>query len=144
MVTMDNQTSSQESPLPALQALIERHIQRVDDLKGKLKELTGSMKSIVENSAELTDVQQKAEELVKEVKEKKKKLTESQEFRELRTKTVELKDELKELEEALNNHLLSYYKHTGVKVVDLSGGIQRAFKVIARVLPKKHNEEGEA
>jgi thymidylate synthase len=95
------------------------------------------MKSILENDEHLSEASVKAEQATKDVKEQKKKLTDSPEFREQRTKVVELRDELKELEETLNSHLLSYYQQTGIKTFDTSEGDQREFKVYAKVLPKK-------
>ena len=48
-----------------------------------------------------------------------------------------MQDEVKEIEEALNTHLLNYYQQTGVKTVDLSDGAQRSFKITAKVSSKK-------
>lgn len=132
---------TQQTPLQALQALIERHIQQTDDVRGKLKTLSESMKSLLDNDTPLSEVEEQATELTKKVKERKRNVMEAPEFRSLRAKVGELKDEVKELEEALNTHLLSYYQQTGVKTVDLSSGQQREFKIIAKVLPKKHTEE---
>lgn len=123
--------------LSALQALLERQTERVDDLRRKIRAANESMKSILDNDEKLTEVSQSAEKASQDMKSRKKTLTESPEFREQRGKTVELKDELKELEETLNNHLISYFQQTGVKTFDTTGGDQREFKVYAKVLPKK-------
>lgn len=134
---MDDQ---QQNPLEALQALIERHIQQTDDLKQKIKTVSESMKSMLENDTQLSEVEAEAREVSKKVLERKRSIGESPEFRSFRAKIGEMKDELKELEESLNTHLLSYYQQTGVKTVDMAGGGQREFRIVAKVLPQKKQE----
>lgn len=126
-----------QNTLATLQALLERQAERADELKRQIKMVNEAMKSIVENDEKLSEAVVQADQATKQVKERKKTLTESPEFRQQRSKAVELKDELKELEETLNSHLLSYYHQTGIKVFDTSTGTQREFKVYARILPKK-------
>ncbi len=138
---MDETQNTTQTPLEALQSLIERHIQFSDDMKHQIKTVSESMKSMLENDTELTEIAEQAKEMTKKVASRKKTIAESPEFRSFRAKLVEMKDELKELEEALNTHLLTYYQQTGVKTVDLSTGKQREFRITARVLPKKQKEE---
>ncbi len=126
-----------QDTLSALQALLERQAERVDDLRRKIRAASESMKSIMDNDEKLTEVTQAIEKVSQDMKSRKKTLTDSPEFREQRSKTVELKDELKELEESLNSHLISYFQQTGVKTFDTTGGDQREFKLYAKVLPKK-------
>jgi chromosome segregation ATPase len=142
--TVSSDTSTPTAPqdtLTALQALLERQSERVDQLRGQIKMVADSMKSLVENDEQLSTAAVQADEASKKVKERKKTLVQSPEFRQHQTKSVELKDELKELEESLNSHLLSYYQQTGVKTFDTSGGGQREFKLIAKVLPKKGGKD---
>ena len=127
----------QTDTLSALQSLLERQTERVDDLRRKIRAVNESMKSIIDNDEKLAEVSQAAEKASQDMNARKKTLTESPEFRDQRSKTVELKDELKELEESLNSHLISYFQQTGVKTFDTTGGDQREFKVYAKVLPKK-------
>lgn len=136
-VSEGQKSGIQTDTLSALQALLERQAERVDDLRRKIRAASESMKSIMDNDEKLAEVTQAAEKVSLDIKSRKKTLTESPEFREQRTKTIELKDELKELEESLNSHLISYFQQTGVKTFDTTGGDQREFKVYAKVLPKK-------
>lgn len=135
-LTPATQPPSLQEELAALQALIERQAERIDQLHGQIKTHRDSMKGILENDTELSEAEVQAETITKAVKERKKSLTDSPEFRELRAKAAELKDEVKELEESLNSHLLSYYDKTKVKTIDLSGG-EREFKIRAKLMPKK-------
>lgn len=130
-------TSLQEDTLTSLQALLERQSERVDELRRQIRMINEGMKSILENDEKLSEVAQKADQITKEVKERKKSLTESPEYRQQKAKAIEFKDELKELEETLNSHLISYFQQTGVKTFDTTGGDQREFKVYAKVLPKR-------
>lgn len=125
--------------LPALQALIERQAERIDQLNRQIKTHRESMKGILENDTALSEAEVQAETITKAVKERKKSLTDAPEFRELRAKTAELRDEAKELEESLNTHLLSYYDKTKVKTIDLPTG-EREFKIRAKLIPKKQEK----
>lgn len=133
----NDQAADQASTLMALQALVERQAIRVDDIREKVRALSESMRSVFENDNEYNSQEEYVKEASKKVKDRKSQLTQSPEFRELSAKSAELKDELKELEESLNGHLLSFYQQTGVKVFDTSNGSQREFKVMARLLPKR-------
>jgi predicted nuclease with TOPRIM domain len=126
-----------ENTITALQAIAERQASRVDELREKIRALNESMRSIFDNDNEYSSQEEYVKEASKRVKDRKSTLTQSPEFRELSAKTGELKDELKELEESLNGHLLSLYQQTGVKVFDTSNGSQREFKVLAKLLPKR-------
>ena len=131
------QNLPQQDTLTALQALLERQTERTDELRRQLRMLSESMKAILENDTQLSEAAVLAEHATKQIKVRKKTLTESPEYRQDRVKSVEMKDELKELEESLNNNLLSYYQQTGVKTFDTTGGEQREFRIHAKVLPKK-------
>lgn len=132
---------SETDTLMALQGLVERQAMRVDEIREKIKSLSESMRSIFENDNEYSSQEEYVKEASKKVKDRKANLTQSPEFRELSAKSVELKDELKELEESLNTHLLSFYQQTGVKVFDTSNGTQREFKVLAKLLPKRASSQ---
>ena len=134
-------TQEPQNDVATLQALIERQIQRLDTVLQQIRTHTDSMKTIFENDTDLVENETQVQEVSKKSKERKKILIESPEFRELRAKSVELKDEIKELRESLNSYLLTYYQQTGVKTVDLAAGGQREFKVIAKLLPKKGEKE---
>ncbi|HAU99433.1 MAG: hypothetical protein UX04_C0006G0060 [Microgenomates group bacterium GW2011_GWF2_45_18] len=130
-------TSTLSEQSDPLQAIIERYIARLDELKHQVHELNQSLVAIMDNDEMLQQAEQQSKDASKALKERKTSLTTSAEFRELRAKKVEMQDEVKEIEEALNTHLLNYYQQTGVKTVDLSDGAQRSFKITAKVSSKK-------
>lgn len=127
----------EQNTVMALQAVAERQAMRIDEIREKVKTLADSMKSIFDNDNEFSTQEESVKEASKKAKERKSALTQSPEFRELSAKAVELKDELKELEESLSNHLLSLYQQTGARMFDVAGGKQREFKVHAKLLPKR-------
>lgn len=129
--------AGEQNTVMALQAVAERQAMRIDEIREKVKTLSDSMKSIFDNDNEFSSQEEYVKEASKKAKDRKASLTQSPEFRELSAKAAELKDELKELEESLSNHLLSLYQQTGARVFDTSGGSQREFKVHAKLLPKR-------
>lgn len=121
----------------ATQAIIERQAARLDSLKGDLKQINDSLRSILDNDAELSQMEMELKEAGKKQKERKAKLVQSAESTQLKYKLKEVREQMKELEESLNNHLLNYYQLTGTKVFDTSSGEQREFRVTAKILSKK-------
>jgi hypothetical protein len=71
------------------------------------------------------------------LKERKLSLDNSPEVRQLKLKLSEMKEEVKEIEETLNNHLINLFQLTGSSSFDTSDGDQREFVVRAKVKPKK-------
>jgi hypothetical protein len=91
----------------------------------------------LENDVELKQAEEQAKETAVKSKERKSNLQKSPEYQQFRSKVETISDEIKELEESLNTHLLNYFQQTGVKSVDLSSGGQREFRILAKVLPRK-------
>jgi len=87
------QNLPQQDTLTALQALLERQTERTDELRRQLRMLSESMKAILENDTQLSEAAVLAEHATKQIKERKKTLTESPEYRQDRVKSVEMKDE---------------------------------------------------
>lgn len=123
--------------LTALQNLIERNANELDRLHQAQKELRESLKNVFENDAELAEAEQKAQELTAQLKDRKQTLDNSPEVRQLKLKLTDLKEEVKEIEESLNNHLINLFQMTGSNSFDTSDGDQREFVVRAKVKPKK-------
>lgn len=123
--------------LMATQAIINRQSSRLDALKEDVKKLNDSLKSILDNDAELSQTEEEVKALTRKQKERKTKLQESAESMQLKYKVKETKEQIKELEESLNNHLINYFQMTGTKVFDTDSGEQREFKITARVMGKK-------
>ena len=59
----------------------------------------------------------------------------------LQNKVTEFNAEKKELQEALNNHLLNLFQITGTKTFDMSSGEQREFSIRASLLSGKKSEK---
>lgn len=119
--------------LNTLQAVIERNVEQLDNISEELSIEGQTLKNILENDAEMAQTQQQAEELTNKVKQRRTQLMASPEVTQAKTKMAELKEQKKEIEEALNTHLLNLYKITGQKIVDFSTGEQREFKIRASV-----------
>ncbi len=125
----------------ATQAIINRQAERLDTLKEDLKNINESLKSILDNDGELSQVEMELKEMSKKQKERKSRLTQSAESMQLKYKLKEVREQTKELEESLNNHLLNYYQLTGTKVFDTNAGGQREFRVTAKILGKKSKQD---
>lgn len=127
----------------ATQAIINRQVMRLDTLKSELKELNESTKSILDNDEILASAQMELSESSKKLKSRKAQLTQSAESVQIKYKVNEIREQIKELEESLNNHLLSYYQLTGTKVFDTESGEQREFRLVAKVLGKKNSAKND-
>jgi len=123
--------------LTSLQNIIERNANELDRIKEQLKAQREGLQSVFENDEELSDVQDQATAITQKVKERKSKLQASQQVNQLKAKVAELLEQKKEIEEALNNHLLNLYQITGTKTFDTSTGEQREFEVRASIKGKK-------
>lgn len=123
--------------LISLQNLIERNANELDRLREEQKQLKESLKNIFENDVELADAQHKAQEASRAIKERKQSVDNSPEVKKLTLKLSEMKEEMKEIEETLNNHLINLFQLTGTNSFDTSDGDQREFILRAKVKPKK-------
>ncbi len=132
--------SSGTDTLIATQNIINRQTAKLDELRVELKKLNESAKSILENDQLLAQIEDEVKEVSKKQKERKASLAQSPESMNLKYKAKDVKESMKELEESLNNHLISYFQLTGTKVFDTEAGEQREFKITARVMSKKQQD----
>ena len=123
--------------LTSLQNIIERNANELDRIKEDLKTQRDSLKNVFENDVELSDAEEKATVVTQQIKERKSKIQNSPQVMQLKTAIGELTEEKKEIEEALNNHLLNLYQLTGTNTFDTSSGEQREFSVRAALKSKK-------
>jgi DNA repair exonuclease SbcCD ATPase subunit len=119
--------------LTHLQSVIERNVSELKRLKEELKLKRESLKSVFENDTELGEAQAQAEVMTKQLKERKAALQSNPQSISLKTQIAEVNQEKKEVEEALNNHLLNYYSMTNSMSIDTSDGDQLEFKVRASI-----------
>jgi len=119
--------------LTSLQNVIERNVSELDRLKEQLKSFKDSLRNVMTNDETLSDAQDKVTALSQKVKERKSQLHASPEINQLKANVSELTERKKEIEEALNTHLLNLYQFTGVKTFDTSTGETREFDIRASV-----------
>lgn len=119
--------------LTHLQNVIERNVSELKRLKEELKLKRESLKSVLENDAELSEAQAQAEIASQQLKERKATLQNNPQSTSLKAQIAEVNQEKKEVEEALNNHLLNYYSLTNSMSIDTSDGDQLEFKVRASI-----------
>lgn len=119
--------------LTSLQNVIERNVSELDSLKEQLKSYRDSLKNIMDNDLTLTDAQDQLTSMSQKVKERKSQLQASPEVNQLKANIAEITERKKEIEEALNTHLLNLYQFTGAKTFDTSTGETREFEIRASV-----------
>ncbi|PWU23400.1 hypothetical protein C5B42_03140 [Candidatus Cerribacteria bacterium 'Amazon FNV 2010 28 9'] len=138
-ISISFNTNGAGDTLMATQGIINRQAARLDELKEEIKHINESLRSILENDAELSQAEEQLKEVTKRQKARKQQIANNAESTQLKFKLKETRDQVKELEESLNNHLLNYYQITGTKVFDTDDGAQREFKITARVMAKKQS-----
>jgi small-conductance mechanosensitive channel len=119
--------------LTALQNVIERNADQLDEIKGKIKQFREELKNVLENDEILSDVEQQASQMTQKVKERKSQLQGSAQVTQIKSNLMEVIEQKKEVEEALNNHLLNLYQVTGTKTFDTSSGQTREFSIKASI-----------
>lgn len=119
--------------LISLQALIERHSARLEELQNEMRELGEQQRNLVENDTQLSELSEAAEEVNNKVKARQTALKQSPEMVQLTLKRKELKEEVVEMQQTISNHLVRYYQMTGSQVIETSDGQEREFAISARL-----------
>jgi hypothetical protein len=127
--------------LTALQNVIERNVNELDRIKEELQVERESLKNVFENDVELAEAEEQATVVTQKLKERKTKIQTSPQAMQLKSKIGELTEQKKEIEEALNNHLLNLYQVTGAKMFDTSDGSQREFDIRASIKGAKKSKK---
>jgi predicted nucleic acid-binding Zn-ribbon protein len=117
----------------SLQSLIERHAEKLDDIKNDLRDYRAQLRDHFESDAELAEAKQQQKEYRDAVKERKAKLNSDPTVTNLKVKISELSQERKEIQETLSDHLVNFYQLTNSKSFDTSDGDQREFTIKAKV-----------
>ncbi len=123
--------------LGTLQNLIERHALNLEEIRKQIKETGESLRSVFENDTTLTDAEAEAQAFTSKVKERKSQLQSDPQVTSLKIKIGELKEQQKELEETLSNHLINYHSLTNSRSFDTSDGDQWDFSIKAKIRPRK-------
>lgn len=127
--------------LQSLQNVIERNADELDRIKEEMGIQREALKNVFENDTQLNEATQEATAITQKVKERKSQIQNSPEILQYKTKIGELSEQKKEIEEALNNHLLNLFQLTGVKTFDTLSGKQREFSVRASLKGRKAEKE---
>lgn len=127
--------------LASLEALISRKLEAIEELKGRAKVYQDQLKSVVDNDVQMNEVEEKAQEAVKAIKERQAQLRDLPQIKTLKIQMKETSDEIKDIQETLNEHLVSLYKLTGTQEFQTLAGETRSFKLMARILPRKKKDK---
>jgi len=127
--------------LTALQNVIERNANELNQINDELKHKRESLKNVFENDQELSVAEEQAKTFSNQVKERRAKLQADPQSTSLKVDIGELSERKKEIEETLSNHLVNYYQLTHSTSFDTSDGDQWEFKIQARVKPRKSRSE---
>lgn len=123
--------------LTTLQNLIERHALDMEELRKEMKEKRDSLRSFFENDTALGEAQAEAEVFTTKMKERKSQLQSEPQVTSLKIQISELREQQKEIEETLSNHLINYHSLTNSRSFDTSEGDQWDFSIRAKIRPKK-------
>src|SRR3972149_7812821 len=127
--------------LTSLQSLVERHALELEEIKSKLRDSRSSLKDVFENDPALSEAQAEMETHNLKVKERKEQLQTNPAAMSLKAKIGELREQQKELEETLSNHLVNYHSLTHSHSFDTSDGDQWEFRITAKIKPRKKHQE---
>ena len=123
--------------LNTLQSLIERHAMSLEEIRKQMKEKKDSLRSVFENDTTLAEAEAEAKVHTTKMKERKSQLQSDQQVTSLKIMIGELKEQQKEIEETLSNHLINYHTMTNSKSFDTSDGDQWDFSIKAKIRPRK-------
>jgi DNA-binding transcriptional MerR regulator len=126
--------------LTAIQNIVERYGNQLDELNKKIRDLRESLSNLFENNEELQEAEAQQKALKTDVTAKKQRIKESPEAVQFQMKIKELAEEANEVKQTVSNHLIRYYQMTGSQVIETSSGEEREFSVSARLKGKKKTD----
>ena len=121
----------------AVEGLVQRLSEQMDELVNKQKEVGAMLKNIFDNDEELEKAQALAKEAGKTFKERSARLHDTQEVKDLKMKLSEIKDDMKMVQESLDTNLLNYYQMTTTMSFPTPDGNEREYTLKAKLKPKK-------
>ena len=133
----DAAQQSQIDQLHQLEALVSRKVGQIDELKEKLKNFREQVKNVTDNDEQLQTAEKTANEVITAIQKRKAEIRNLPEVKNLRIQMKGVDDELKELQESLNSHLVNLYQLTGTKEFTTLSGETREFELVAKLKPKK-------
>ncbi len=123
--------------LHSLESVIESKATKVMDLKEKMSEKSQMVKNIYENDVAFAETEAVKQEAVQAHKQRQLAIEETAQVRSLRDDLRQFKEEIKDLEESLSNHLINYHQLTNSTSFDTSDGDQWEFNIKAKVKNRK-------
>lgn len=123
--------------LHSLENVIESKAKKLMQLKDKMKKKRQMISNVFENDQEYQEVEEQKTEVYQEWKQRKNTLNETVQVRQLKEDLRDLKNDQKDLEASLSNHLINYHQLTNSTSFDTSDGDQWEFKIKAKVKTKK-------
>lgn len=123
--------------LQSLEKVVESKAKKLMRLKDEMKKKRQMIKNVFENDQDFQEVAEQKTEVYQQWRQRKSELNETVQVRQLKDDLRELKDERKDLEESLSNHLINYHQLTNSTSFDTSEGDQWEFKIKAKVKSKK-------
>jgi DNA repair exonuclease SbcCD ATPase subunit len=127
------QSDQYAETLSALEGLIERNANQLEEIRQEIKERREMLKNYFENDAELSTAEEEAKAYSQQIKERKQKLHGEPQAVELQTRMKELSERSKEIEDTLSNHLLKHFQMTNSTSFDTSDGDQWEYTLKAKV-----------
>ena len=123
--------------LQQLEALVGRKVSQIDELKEKLKNFREQVKNVADNDDQLQTAEQAANDVITAIQKRKAEIRNLPEVKSVKMQMKQVGDEIKELQESLNNHLVNLHQLTGTKEFTTLAGDTREFDLVAKLKPKK-------
>lgn len=123
--------------LQSLQNLVERHANQLLEITDEMKQKRESLRDVFDNDSKLGEAKAVVEVQSDKVKERKSELQSDPQITSLKVQLSELREQKKELEETLSNHLINYHSLTNSKSIDTSDGDQWEFTIKARIKARR-------
>ncbi len=123
--------------LHSLENVIESKARKLMRVKQTMKKKRQMVKDVFENDATFQDVAEQKDEVYQQWRQRKTTLNETPQVKQLKEDLRDMKNDQKDLEESLSNHLINYHQLTNSTSFDTSEGDQWEFKIKAKVKSKK-------
>ena len=120
-----------------LQNVIERNALELEKLRQDMKIKRESLKSVYENDAQLSEAEEEQRKKSESVKERRTQISTGPQATALKAQIAEVRENKKEIEETLSNHLLNYFSITNSRSFDTSEGDQWEFNITAKVKTRR-------
>ena len=129
MQESQNPNPSDETTVSA----IHRLISEIDEAKGQIKTMRDNLKDVTEQNREYVELQEELEELKTKRQVAKKLLESDRDYQAVNSELEELKFKLKDLQEIMSHHLVTYYNETNETLIKDNQGEVRQLVLSAKI-----------